>query len=169
MDWSPDSRWLVMPDRTAAGESLGLFAVSVETGAKRRLTSGTALGDFGPAFSPDGRTLSFTRALSESRYQLCLLKVDADLTLRGEPRPLTDPGLAVNMSHWSSDGRGIVFSAARAGSNDYGLWYLELSGGAAPKPLAFARGNVRSFAVARTGNRGYRFRRTADRPARGSS
>jgi len=65
--WSPDSRWLVTSDRDSPEKPLALFLVSVETGEKRRLTSPPMSldgGDLSAAFSPDGRTLAFSRVSS---------------------------------------------------------------------------------------------------------
>jgi len=64
VSWSPDGRWLAVPDSDAPGKAAALFLVSMESGEKRRLTAPRVLTDFGDlsaAFSPDGRTLAFTR------------------------------------------------------------------------------------------------------------
>jgi len=57
---------LIVTDRPAPAEPSGLFAWSVATGERRRLTSSppTAAIDTGPALSPDGRRLAFTRFVS---------------------------------------------------------------------------------------------------------
>jgi len=41
VSWHPGGRWLVVPDKNAAGAPLALFLVSAETGQKRRLGSYT--------------------------------------------------------------------------------------------------------------------------------
>jgi Tol biopolymer transport system component/tRNA A-37 threonylcarbamoyl transferase component Bud32 len=153
MDWSPDSKWLVMPDRSVVSVPFGLFLVSVETGEKTRLTTGRALGDYAPALSPDGRTLAFTRSQSESTVELDVLELDRRFLPRAEPRRLTDETLYVNMSHWTPDGRSIVFSARPRGASTFSLWRIDASGKSKPQALPFAHGDVRSFAVARSGHR----------------
>ena len=63
--WAPNDKELVVADRNSPGDPLALFLLSTESGEKRRLTSPPAKsrGDFGPAFSPDGRSLAFVRTL----------------------------------------------------------------------------------------------------------
>jgi Tol biopolymer transport system component/predicted Ser/Thr protein kinase len=153
MDWSPDSKWLAMPDRSSSSVPFGLFLVSVETGEKTRLTSGRALGDAAPAFSPNGRMLAFTRTRTDSLMELEVLDLDERFLPRGEPRRLTDDSLFVNMSHWTSDGRSIIFSARARGASAFSLWRIDPWGKSKPQPLPFAHGDVRSFAVARSGHR----------------
>ena len=59
--WSPDGKFLAVVDKPA-GEPDGIFLLSVQTGEKKRLTWAPAPAiDSQPAFSPDGRTLSFAR------------------------------------------------------------------------------------------------------------
>jgi DNA-binding winged helix-turn-helix (wHTH) protein/WD40 repeat protein len=64
LEWSPDGRWLLTADRAAPDQPSSLILISVATGEKRRLTSPPQqhLGDLTGAFSPDGRTLAFSRS-----------------------------------------------------------------------------------------------------------
>ncbi len=57
-----------------------------------------------PAFSPDGRTLAFTRRKDGGKPQLHLLPLDG-----GEARAVTDLPLGVFDPHWLPDGSGLVF------------------------------------------------------------
>jgi DNA-binding winged helix-turn-helix (wHTH) protein len=54
--FSPDGRYLAIPDRQIPSEPLTIFLISIDTGERRRLTSPPPgiLGDYCPAFSPDG-------------------------------------------------------------------------------------------------------------------
>jgi tRNA A-37 threonylcarbamoyl transferase component Bud32 len=54
LGWSPDGKWLVVPDARSSDAVFGLLLVSVDTGEKRRLTlPPPGYDDFEPIFSPD--------------------------------------------------------------------------------------------------------------------
>jgi Tol biopolymer transport system component/DNA-binding winged helix-turn-helix (wHTH) protein len=61
LDWSPNGRYLALPDRALDGSGWGINLVSVETGEKRAVTSTASTADRFPTFSPDGRKLAFLR------------------------------------------------------------------------------------------------------------
>ena len=68
IDWSPDGKYLAVPDQDSSDQRPGIFLLSVETGRKRRLTAppGQAIDDREPAFSPDGSTVAFQRYSASS-------------------------------------------------------------------------------------------------------
>jgi serine/threonine protein kinase len=111
--WSADSSTLVATAAGADAERPGLFAFSVATGAKRRLTllPPRAWMDTGPAFSPDGRILAFIRFSSFGISDVWLLPLDAHLQPAGEARRLTFLRRFVNAPVWTADGRRIVFGS----------------------------------------------------------
>jgi len=149
LTWSPDSRSLVIIDSDKDSND-SLFLYSVETREKRRLTSAPATGggDWGPAFSPDGHTLAFSRGAASGI--LYLLDLSADFKPRGEPKRLTfdiwtfDPV-------WTPDGNEIVFSTVRG--TDPGLWRMPVSKSAKPQKLPFASNQALRPAVSRQGKR----------------
>ncbi|MDP2996991.1 MAG: protein kinase [Bryobacterales bacterium] len=132
LDWSPDSTWLVTSDQPSASEPPALFLVSVESGEKRQITTPSALamftGDGSPAFSPDGRSLTFARGLS-----LYLLSLSKALSPQGEPRRLTSPEwrLAANYPVWTPDSGNILFVGGEGG-----VWKIAASGSAVPVKLS---------------------------------
>ena len=136
--WSPHSRWLAVCDW--AGDSpgpLSLFLLSADSGERRRLTTpleGSQVGDVLPAFSPDGRTLAFSRFGSASS-DLYLLDLDQDLNPQGEPRRRTFMEQNIGGHSFTSDGRDIVFSAGSFGTSS--LWRVPASGTVAPERLPF--------------------------------
>ena len=91
--WSPDSTWLAVCDWAEDSPGrLSVFLLSVDSGERRRLTwppEDSIIGDVMPAFSPDGRTLTFSRYSSVLKADLYLLDLDEDLNPRGEPRRRT--------------------------------------------------------------------------------
>jgi eukaryotic-like serine/threonine-protein kinase len=132
--WSPDSASLVITDRASLTESGALFVLSIENGEKRKLTFPPAgLGaDNGPAFSPDGRSLAFIRAVDVGLGDLYLLGLAEGLKPAGEPRRLTFENQGGASPAWTPDGREIVF-ANGAYIND--LWKIAANGTGKPQRL----------------------------------
>src|SRR5262249_40210312 len=63
MNYAPDGKSLVAPDKLSQEEPFSIFSISIENGEKVKLTSPPAgsVGDFYPAFSPDQKMLAFVR------------------------------------------------------------------------------------------------------------
>ena len=152
--WSPDSRWLAVCDWAEDSPGpLSVFLLSVDSGQRRRLTwppEDSGIGDIKPAFSPDGRTLVFSRYGSGARSDLYLLDLDEDLNPRGEPRRRTFMEQIIG-GGFTSDGRDIVFSAASF-TDSSGLWRVPVSGTASPERLPFGEAGIWPM-VSRQGNR----------------
>jgi len=111
----PDSNSLVVSDRgSSPSEPFALFLVSIETGEKHRLTSPRVqlLGDSGPAFSPDDRTLAFTRSVGPDNSDLYLLALSDGIKPLAEPRRLTFGNPAVTSPTWTANGHEIICANA---------------------------------------------------------
>ncbi|MEK7409046.1 MAG: hypothetical protein AAB225_28620 [Acidobacteriota bacterium] len=131
--WSPDGKALVVADPDSGPYAPALCLVSLETGEKRKLTSPPpGYLDWGPTFSPDGQTLAFGR-LQESLFvgDLYLLSITAGRPA-AEPKRLTFDQRAMLGSQWTPDGRALVFSSNRGGTQS--LWRVPAAGGS-PEPL----------------------------------
>ena len=150
--WATDSKWLVVPSSHPGKEAMGLWLVSTETLEKRRLTTPPA-GSFDttPAFSPDGRTLAFTR-FGGGRSGICFLRLGKNYEPQGEPpRPVTPEEQSSVGVAWTPDGRDIV---SRYGFfRDRGLWRMSASMSGKPVRLAFASDATSAPAISRQGNR----------------
>jgi TolB protein len=119
--WSPDGTKLVLTDAScdyydpyygiACGG--GLVLVDPETGIRTTVSEGSAA--FGPAWSPTGDVIAFTRCCGYSdRTRLYLARVDGSLLMQ-----LTIPGVAgVGEPAWSPDGRRIAFTCSIGQSTD---------------------------------------------------
>ena len=151
--WSPDSHSLVIVDCDGPNKPAGLLLFSVETNEKRRLTSppGNSIADSGPAFSPDGHSLVFSRESRSSSSDLYLLNLSDDLDPIGEPGRLAFTNQRPLSPVWTSDGNEIVFFS-RSGMSS-GLWRTPVSKPAQPWKLAFAPDLARTPAISRQGNR----------------
>jgi serine/threonine protein kinase len=109
--WTPDGKWLAFSQEDSQN-LLSLWAISVEAGDRRRLTtvvtkagrSESPLGDAWPSFSPDGRSLAFARQLSLWNVKLFILPLTKDLQPNGEPTPVTDRSYAtINGITWTAN------------------------------------------------------------------
>jgi len=155
IDWSPVEDLLAFSERGSPQEPYSIFLLSLESLVKTRLTSPPAgsVGDFSPAFSPDGQTLAFRRG------------GDQPFANEGYLVPITGgaPKLLTNMFTsypfglaWTQGGREIVFTmlgdGGRDGGGRTGLWRTSVSG-ATPERLTAAGDNVYSPAISRQGNR----------------
>src|SRR6266699_4658891 len=108
--WSPDGNFLVISDRDSLTGPFALFLLSIETGEKRRLTSPPAQlsGDSSPAFSPEGRTLAFSRNTDSGLGDLYLLAFSEGLKSAGEARRISFENRGAATPAWTADGREIV-------------------------------------------------------------
>ncbi|MCG6924455.1 MAG: protein kinase [Acidobacteria bacterium] len=120
---------------------LALF--SVETGERQRLTTPPAnsLGDVGPALSPDGRTLTFTRQLTSRTSHLLLLPLDPGNRPTGDPRRIAAEVPHPNHPVFMPSGDEILFCSGI--QHAAALWRVRTDGGSPAAPLGLGgRGAV---------------------------
>jgi dipeptidyl aminopeptidase/acylaminoacyl peptidase len=115
---SPDGRMAVVavgrPDLDADEYRSQLWAVPTDGSASARpLTSGHL--DSAPAFSPDGRWLTYLSAEPGGRPQVWLLP-----TAGGAPRRLTDHHLGAGAPVWAPDSRRLAYVARVPEEGRYG-------------------------------------------------
>ena len=123
LDWSPDGRYLALSDAPAPGQPLAIFLVSPIDGSRTRLTTpipGTQ-GDLTPAFSPDGKTLTFLRFGGSDIDDVYSVPLSG-----GTPRRLTFDNSFISDYAWMANGRELAVNSKRSGSND--LWVAPLNG-----------------------------------------
>jgi len=127
LTWSPDGSSLVIADKDSAYEPFSLYLLSIETGEKQKLTfpPDKLVGDSGPSFSPDGRTLAFSRSVDGGVYDLYLLGTSEGLKPLGEPKRLTSSNRNTTYPVWTPNGQEVVFSS---GFNNLSLWRVATSG-----------------------------------------
>ena len=158
--WSPDGNWLAISERDSETEPFALSLLSVETGEKRRLTSPPKefFSDFDPAFSPDGRSLAFSRSIdprSPGLSDLYLLALSDGLKPVGKPRQITFGSQGAEEPAWTADGREIVYSAGSMVGR--GLWRVSVFGHAAgraePQRLPSVGNDAFEPTISRSGHR----------------
>jgi Tol biopolymer transport system component/DNA-binding winged helix-turn-helix (wHTH) protein len=125
LNFSPDGKSLVLPDKQTQEEPFSIFSVALQSGEKTRLTLAPpgSVGDLFPAYSPNSKTLAFVRSVSIAAADIYFLTAGAS-----EPQRLTFDNTSIRGLSWTSDGRDIVFASRRGGSN-YGLWKVSTADG----------------------------------------
>jgi Tol biopolymer transport system component/DNA-binding winged helix-turn-helix (wHTH) protein len=148
LNYSTDGKFLVLPDKQTQEEPLSIYAVTLQSGEKRKLTSPPAgsVGDLFPAYSPSSQTLAFVRSVSIAAADIYLLPPGA-----AQPQRLTFDNTSIRGLSWTSDGREIVFASRRGGSN-YGLWKISIADGVFERLTANER-DVYSPTISHQGNR----------------
>jgi Tol biopolymer transport system component len=124
LDWSPDGKYLAAADKKLAEEPFSIVLIEVNTGHKIQVTTPPAgmIGDMGPAFSPDGKSIAFIRAISSGVDDIFITSVSGG----GVRRITTDRRYIISLT-WSADGRSLVFSSNRLGAHT--LWRVSAEGG----------------------------------------
>jgi Tol biopolymer transport system component len=117
--WLPDGTGVIFPEITMQGDDTTsrfssailsrLILVTLKTNERRNLSAEAQIDDSSPAFSPDGRTLAFSRNFFDSRWtpgrQLWILNLEDS-----SARALTQtPDFSHSSIHWSPDGSRLVF------------------------------------------------------------
>src|SRR5262249_21326845 len=127
-----------------------IYVMDPDTGERRKLTSPPleSFGDGLPAFSPNGQFLAFTRGSGLQVRDIFVVALGADGAPKEEARRLTFDDRSVLGLDWSPDGRHIVFSSNRAGSQ--GLWKVLAAGGSI-EPAAATGQDAFTPSIARTG------------------
>ncbi len=123
LDWSPDGKLLAVSGRSSPLRPYSLYLLSVESGEKKQVTSpSSGPGDFLPAFSPDGKTLAFTRSNALTRLDIYTIPVQG-----GKSSRLTFDERSLQGA-WTPDGREIIFSQLWSRG---GLYRISVEGGSA--------------------------------------
>ena len=124
ISWSPIGGTLAAAYQTTAETPSSIYLLSLEALEPKALTHPPrhAPGDTQPAFSPDGKTLAFNRALAPRDQDVYLIA-----TTGGEPQRLTSDHTLILGLAWLDEGRSVIFSSDRVGPR--ALWQVPAVGG----------------------------------------
>jgi Tol biopolymer transport system component/DNA-binding winged helix-turn-helix (wHTH) protein len=150
LSWSPDGQFLAFSETRSPGEyRFSVFLLSLSSLEKQELTSPppATRGDWTPAFSPDGKTVAFSRWNTGASSEIYLVA-----TAGGIAKRLTFDNRIVSGLDWTADGKQIVFSSTRADRRGlHNLWKIPPSGG--PAQLLTGSEGALYPAISRTGYR----------------
>jgi Tol biopolymer transport system component len=152
LTWSPNGKGFVVVHRDSPQEPFALFWLALG-GEERRLTSPPAgwWGDRDPAFSPDGRTLLFSRASTNNVSELYRLALSPDMTPGRDATRLTFLNRYSISPVWTADGRDVIFASGQSYWTH--LWRMRASGSGTPERLPFAGEGSWQAAVSSSGRR----------------
>ena len=156
LSWFPDGKWLAVVDQGS------IYALSSDTEEKRKLTfppSGRT--DDCPAFSPDGRSLVFSRNFATGVSEIYLLALSENLTAKQEPKQLTFKNEWSKGPVWTANGREIIFYSGVGSYEGSGwlpgarpeLWRMSVPGSGAPAQPHVTAIRGATPAISRQGNR----------------
>jgi Tol biopolymer transport system component len=143
VSWSPDGRTLAVAGLPP--DSGGIFQVSLENGARTRLTGWSPHLDELPVFSPDGKWIVFTRSFGPRARELFVVPASG-----GSERQLTFEQQPTYGAAWTGDSKEIVFSSNQGGGGE-SLWRIPLGGGT-PRRLASTFGGAFYPSISRKGD-----------------
>jgi Tol biopolymer transport system component/DNA-binding winged helix-turn-helix (wHTH) protein len=145
LSWSPDGQWIATSHRETGDlpESIFLFS---PTGEARRVTVNPGVfGDQAPAFSPDGRSLVFSRMNGFSAAEVYTVSIEGGR----EARPLTaHKAWSVNPI-WLPDGKRILYLMATHPEGSHELRILRLSDGESSVTTVPLDGDIREMTFGR--------------------
>jgi len=137
---SPDGKSVAAIKQDLDNESFDLFVLDLATGAEKRLTT-SARTEFvyAPVWSPDSKRLAYVtmRAGKQRVY------AQAANGLGTEELLFDNPGMFMDLSDWSLDGRFLTFSISDIKGGD--LYLLRLEDGPGRKPINIFHSDLRIF------------------------
>ena len=148
LDWSPNGKSIAFSGSPASQPSYSIFILDADSLEKTQITNPSeSYFDWGPAFSPDGKTLAFVRTTTaggaDDIYVVSLPN--------GNPNRLTFDNRQIGgPPAWTSDGQQLVFSSTRSGLAS--LWIISALGGT-PTTLSALGVTANHPTVSRHGHR----------------
>ena len=142
--WTPDSRSLLVRDRTDEGPH-GIFRIELATGTRHQVTRAPrGMGDWVFEVSPDGSTVAFVRYGMPGISDVYVAPIAG-----GEPRRRTNWNANISGVSWASNGREILYSVAEAPGLDHSLFRIPADGDRIERGTRALHTNVASLSMSR--------------------
>ena len=122
-EWSPGGRSIAFERFVPADERAAVVVMATDGSGIRELTPTGYQGD--PSFTPDGRSLVYTRDPAPGDNGIWIMKADGTSVRRLTRNPFTccDEGVAV-----SPDGKTVTFARSRRAGRDRALFAVGIDG-----------------------------------------
>ena len=144
--WTPDSRSLLVRDRTDEGPH-GILRIELATGTRHQVTRPPiGIGDWVFAASPDGSTLAFVRYERPGVADVYVTPIAG-----GEPRRRTNWNASISGVGWASNAREIMYSVAEGPGPDHLLFRIPADGDRLGRGTRALHANVTSMSMSRPG------------------
>ena len=144
--WTPDSRFLLVRDRSDEGPH-GIFRIELATGTRLQVTRAPrGMGDWVFATSPDGTMLAFVRYEQPGISDVYVAPIAG-----GEPRRRTNWNASISAVSWASNGREILYSVAEAPGLDHSLFRISVDGNRVERGTRALHTDVASLSMSRPG------------------
>ena len=127
LDWSPDSRSILLERRTQDVKERTMFLATIADGAlqaiyKQRDEKFLPSNDQHAMFSPDGRSVAFTSDADGWNHLYLIDLPDS------QPRQLTKGPFEVSFPTWLSDGQSIVYCSTEVATEQRHVYTVSRSG-----------------------------------------
>jgi Tol biopolymer transport system component/DNA-binding winged helix-turn-helix (wHTH) protein len=114
LSWSASGEYLALGCLSDQNESASIWAIAVDTGERRRLTTTPPkFEDYSPVFSADDRSIAFIRAPRQNLANVYVQQLSKALTAVGEPRRVTFDGAIIQGLAWMPTQGKLIYSIAR--------------------------------------------------------
>jgi Tol biopolymer transport system component/DNA-binding winged helix-turn-helix (wHTH) protein len=129
--WSPDGKLLAVSHRTSEQAPWQIFLISIGTLEAKAFTSPPqrTTGDLWLAFSPDSKSLAFSRVKEEGAASFMIQSISGGAPKLATSQPSRE--FMVSGLAWSPDGTSLLFTSQSRGTGEpyFSLWRITLPGG----------------------------------------